>query len=248
MADLNNNDYIKKLGQLKSESEVLSATALSSMKEWVEDNTSKVYIKNPDVQEYSDGAKSDLSVIKLTLEEYGQILRDGASPNTLYLVSGDFINAYGQQIKNLAGPELSDDAATKNYVDSNDAVLSSLANRKIFIDGISADTLSAVHVSQDEFHQKVVDETILSNEMYVVSNDYINAYGEQIKNLAEGTDLSDAVTLQQMNSLKNGLAEKLNAINNLSGLNSSSNFEDVSIGAILSMRDILSSMLDVLKA
>jgi len=41
----------------------------------------------------------------------------------MYFVSGDYINAYGQQIKNLAEPTLSGDAATKQYVDKKSSKL-----------------------------------------------------------------------------------------------------------------------------
>ena len=37
---------------------------------------------------------------------------------------------------------------------------------------------------------------MLSNELYIVSSDCVNAYGQQIKNLSAGTELSDAVNLE----------------------------------------------------
>ena len=49
-------------------------------------------------------------------------------------------------------------------------------DKKIYIDGVSAETLCAEHIDADTFHQKVVDGKLLSNVMYVVSSDYINAY------------------------------------------------------------------------
>ena len=62
-------------------------------------------------------------------------------------MSSNYINAYGEQLKNLAEPELSDDAATKGYVDINDKHLSASIDKKIFIDEISVETLSATHIS-----------------------------------------------------------------------------------------------------
>lgn len=35
----------------------------------------------------------------------------------MYVVSSDFINAYGERIENVAYPNISSDAATKGYVD-----------------------------------------------------------------------------------------------------------------------------------
>ena len=37
--------------------------------------------------------------------------------------------------------------------------------------------------------------------MYVISSDYIEAYGQQMKNLAPGVDLSDAVNVEQLNTV-----------------------------------------------
>ena len=82
----------------------------------------------------------------------------------------------------------------ENNMLSNDSILSNAIDRKIFIDGLSTESLSAIHISQDDFYQKVVNDQILSNELYIVSSEYVDAYGEQIKNVATPTDLSDATT------------------------------------------------------
>ena len=34
--------------------------------------------------------------------------------------------------------------------------------------------------------------------MYVISSDYVEAYGQQIKNVAPGSDLSDVVNMEQL--------------------------------------------------
>ena len=61
----------------------------------------------------------DLSVVKIAGEEYCKLVAGGkANPSALYVVDDPYLNAYGQTIKNVAFPELSNDAATKNYVDS----------------------------------------------------------------------------------------------------------------------------------
>ena len=60
----------------------------------------------------------DLSVVKIAGEEYCKLVAGGkANPSALYVVDDPYLNAYGQTIKNVALPELSNDAATKNYVD-----------------------------------------------------------------------------------------------------------------------------------
>ena len=40
-----------------------------------------------------------------------------------------------------------------------------------------------------------------------MSSDFIDAYGQQMKNLAAGTDLSDAVNLEQLNSAVSAKAD-----------------------------------------
>ena len=51
--------------------------------------------------------------------------------------------------------------------------------------------------------------SILSNELYIVSSDYINAYGEQLKNLAEPTDLSDAATKEYVDNADFSISSQL---------------------------------------
>ena len=61
----------------------------------------------------------DLSVVKIAGEEYYKlVVNEKTNPSVLYVVDDLYLNAYGQTIKNVASPELSNDAATKNYVDS----------------------------------------------------------------------------------------------------------------------------------
>ena len=184
----------------------------------------KIYIEDKISSEIS--GYSDLSVIKLSSNEYQDLVVSGAtSPSVLYVVESDFINAYGQQIKNLSAPELSSDAATKGYVDSSivnvntsiSDVSSDLLEKmnkisgdlgkeissKIYIeDRIGKDgelvsgysDLSIIKLSSNEYQDLVDSDATLSNALYVVESDFVNAYGQQIKNLANPNDLSDAAT------------------------------------------------------
>ena len=96
-------------------------------------------------------------------------------------------------LKELISDELISDADT-NLSNSAYSTLSTAIDNKISIDGIKTNTLSAFHINQDDFYKKVQNNEILSNELYFVSSDYINAYDEQVKNVAEPVDASDAVT------------------------------------------------------
>jgi len=69
----------------------------------------------------------------------------------------------------------------------------------ISVDGQLAD-VNMVHISKEEYEQLVVDDATLSNTVYVLSSDYVEAYGQQIKNVAPATDLSDAVNLEQLSN------------------------------------------------
>lgn len=76
---------------------------------------------------YVDGMKADLSVCHVSDANYHDLVNEGkCQDNVIYVVSSDCINAYGDQVKNLAAPTDPSDAATKQYVDDQIAqVLSS---------------------------------------------------------------------------------------------------------------------------
>lgn len=63
---------------------------------------------------------SDLSIIKISKDEYELSAANGCDlcSNVLYVVESDYIDAYGQQLKNLSGPTDLSDATTKWYVDN----------------------------------------------------------------------------------------------------------------------------------
>jgi hypothetical protein len=60
--------------------------------------------------------------------------------------------------------------------------------------------LKIQHISQDDYHNLVSSGKINNETIYLISSETLNLYGEQIKNLAPGNDLSDAVNLEQLTS------------------------------------------------
>ena len=79
--------------------------------------------------------------------------------------------------------------------------------------------LSVMKISKDDYEALVaLSGDILSNNvLYIIDSDYEDAYGQQIKNLADGTDLNDAVNIKQLqNAISvalSGLEDILHEIN-----------------------------------
>lgn len=89
-------------------------------------------------------------------------------------------NTYDKTKQSLSG----DGYATQEQLNEKSAVS---------VDNVKAD-INMVHISQADYEQLVASGEVLSNALYVVSADYVETYGQQIKNVADPTDLSDAVT------------------------------------------------------
>ena len=71
----------------------------------------------------------------------------------------------------------------------------SIDTSNIYVNGQKTD-LSVCKIRQSEYNELVKNESCLSNTLYVVESDYIDAYGQQMKNVADPTDAQDAVTLK----------------------------------------------------
>lgn len=96
-----------------TKSETSSANEISTA---LENAGGKVYFDN----RISDVTGSnDLSVVKLSADEYAQMLDDGTCvSNAIYIVEAPNIDAFKQRITNVAPPTDLSDAATKEYVDN----------------------------------------------------------------------------------------------------------------------------------
>ena len=83
----------------------------------------RIYIENS-IEGHKFSGNCDLSVYKLSKEDYDKAVSSNAiCESAIYIVSSDFIDAYGQVLSNLTmgnGEVLSckDIATTKTYVDS----------------------------------------------------------------------------------------------------------------------------------
>ena len=91
---------------------------------------------------------------------------------------------------------------------SNDVVLSTAIDNKIWIydkttdDSIPVSTsLSVVKINKDDFEDEIIKNVTLNNNtLYIVESDYIDAYGEEIKNVAQSDIDTNAATVGQVNA------------------------------------------------
>jgi autotransporter adhesin len=80
------------------------------------------------------------------------------------------------------------------------------------VDGENIEEFNVKHISQEEYHELVLSENGIDKDtLYVVSSDTLNAYGEQIKNVAPGVENTDAVNVEQLSAVEQKI-EKLNQL------------------------------------
>lgn len=80
--------------------------------------SSKIFVCNFDENGNQVSAYTDLSVIKVDKASYElSAVNNELLSNALYILSANYVDAYGQQLKNLAGPSDLSDATNKGYVD-----------------------------------------------------------------------------------------------------------------------------------
>lgn len=183
------------------------------------------------------GSESDLCAISAY---YDDVLHaDPVDGDMVIIQDTAFEYVYGNSIWHKLGDE-STYVSKAEYneqvgvLTTNDAFLSSNIDNKIFIDGQQAKSLCAIHISQDDFYQKVLAGEILSNELYIVSSENINAYGQYVQNVHEPTLSSDAATKNYVDSSISALAG-----NSLSGVSlNGQNFTVVDNVASLSIEEI----------
>ena len=215
---------------------------------------SKIFI---DDQLSGVSGHNDLSIIKLDAAAYGNLLTsDSLISNAIYVVQDDHVDAYGQQMKNLAaGTDLSDAVTVQQLntkVDNYDGKINDLSNKidsKIFIDdqlsGVSGhNDLSIIKLDAAAYGNLLTSDSLISNAIYVVQDDHVDAYGQQMKNLAAGTDLSDAVTVQQLNTKVDN-----SALSSAIGLIQKSLFNEISDpqASVRSIQQTLIQILNILR-
>ena len=76
-------------------------------------------------------------------------------------------------------------------------LLTDATKSAVSVDMVKTD-VNLQHISQEDYERLVEESAVVSNWVYFVSSEYEDAYGQQVKNMAPGTDLSDAVNLEQL--------------------------------------------------
>lgn len=111
------------------------------------------------------------------------------------------------------------DKLSSNYntLSSNYNTVEGKVNNKVLInvDGkdVSAETLKIYRVDDDTYYDKVIKGHALTNELYIVSSDFINAYGEKLKNLASPTDDNDATTKKYVDDQITAVSQEIAEVN-----------------------------------
>ena len=112
-ANISSKADVSALQNYYTKSETSSASELSTA---FENSGGKVYFDN---RVSGVTGSNDLSVVKLSADEYAQMLDGGTClSNAIYIVEAPNIDAFKQRITNVAPPVDLSDAATKEYVDN----------------------------------------------------------------------------------------------------------------------------------
>lgn len=205
----------KKTSQLSNDSNFL--TAHQDISQITQEIADKVKVGN-----YSGtiSAIQTLSVINIAANDYYDLVVNGKTDgNTIYIVSSDFINAFGEKIENLAPGEVSSDAATVGQIPSrvsqleNDTGYSSLSDineaklalerqlsGKADLSGAEFDTLystnarvprlsTGVVVSQNSKHRIIFSGLSTASKPYRVSMLSVDGSIVVTKNWLENVEL-----------------------------------------------------------
>ena len=145
---------------------------------------------------FVNGEKKDLSVFQVSLSDYIKAVNTSSLlSDAVYIVSSDIRYMFGERISDLGEPELSSDAATKNYVDTE---INQLSLIQVSEDGgetfSKADQLLLINIGAEEYHELVKSGNTLSNAIYEVDYENDDCFGERLINVGEPLDDSDAAT------------------------------------------------------
>ena len=116
-------------------------------------------------------------------------------------ISADY-DAISARLNSLPDPfPLSSQVASNIMTEATRAkaaenALSDAIDSKVYIDGTSAESLSAIHVDDETYYQKVAEGTVKADELYILSSaeDCINCFDQRVANVADAAEEHDAVS------------------------------------------------------
>ena len=176
-------------------------------KQWVELGDETLYATDAELSAEAEARKAADKVLSDKID-----VLNGTGDGSVSKALAD-AKAYADGISStLSGDYDKKIAAEATRAGNAEKVLSSAVDNKVLIDGISATQLKVSHISDAEFHQKVLDGTLLSNEIYVVSSQNINAFDERITNVKAPELSSDAATKSYVDETVKGSQSKLDTL------------------------------------
>lgn len=176
-------------------------------KQWVELGDETLYATDAELSAEAEARKAADKVLSDKID-----VLNGTGDGSVSKALAD-AKAYADGISStLSGDYDKKIAAEATRAANAEKVLSSAVDNKVLIDGISATQLKVSHISDAEFHQKVLDGTLLSNEIYVVSSQNINAFDERITNVKAPELSSDAATKSYVDETVKGSQSKLDTL------------------------------------
>ena len=229
-----------KTSELTNDSDFTTTTELNKVKTATNDLSNELKTKSSIT---IDGVKSDLSVVHISKDDYHElVINEDIDNSTLYIVSSDNLNAYGEKITNVLSGEDDTDATNvaqvKSYIndlktdiDENINILNEFVEKKVCIDGQYSD-LSILRINSDEYHELVVNNQINNETLYIISSENINAYGERIENVDTPISASDATNKEYVDNLSVELTEKINGIeipSKISELENDAKYANISV-------------------
>ena len=102
--------------------------------------------------------------------------------------------------------------------------------------------LSVVKLNASQYASALADGTALSNAIYVVNDDHFDVFGEQVKNVAPATDLSDAINLEQLSTSVGTVSSHVDTL--VQGISSSIDALSDGIGSLSDGISVMSSSVN----
>ena len=103
------------------------------------------------------------------------------------------LSSYAKK-SDLNGYYAKSETYSSSEINGISAELKSGIDDKVFINGLTAQSLSVIKLPASDYEELVANDGTLSNAIYIIDDSYEDMYGQQVKNVAAPTDPNDAAT------------------------------------------------------